>query len=363
MTATISDSDTKAVSSANSVAIPRPGSGLRYYSFDKVLSYNGVFNFVIGARGLGKTYGAKKIVIRNAIRKGEQFIYTRRYKDELRISRDTFFADIQDEFPNYDFRINSSTAEMATSKTRGEKKRDWVVIGFFLPLSTAQSIKSVAFPKVTMIIFDEFIIEKGTIHYLPNEATAFTNFFSTVDRYKDKTRVLFLANSVSIMNPYFLEYDIKPDQVGEFVTKHDNFIVCHFADSKEFSKGVYRTRFGQFIEGTEYADYAAGNEFLDNHDSLLMYKNSKARYTYSLETKAGVFSVWIDWDGPFYYIQEKLPKRQDLFTIIPERMSEGKTLVGYNDKMVTLLRTAFRNGKAYFDTAKSRNAFIEIFKR
>ena len=342
-------------------APPKPA--LQYYSFDKVLSYNGVYNFVIGARGLGKTYGAKKIVIRNAIRKGEQFIYLRRYKDELRISKDTFFADIQHEFPNYDFRINAGMAQMASSEDRGEKKRNWQDIGYFIPLSTAQSIKSVAFPKVTMIIFDEFIIEKGAIHYLPNEATAFTNFFSTVDRYKDKTRVLFLANSVSIMNPYFLEYNIKPDQVGELVTRHNNFLVCHLADSKEFSKGVYKTRFGQFIEGTEYADYAAGNEFIDNHDALLKYKTSTARYTYSLETKAGTFSVWIDWDGPYYYIQEKLPKQQLLFTIIPERMSEGKTLVSYNDKMVALLRTAFRHEKAFFDNAKSRNAFIEIFRR
>jgi hypothetical protein len=337
--------------------------GLRYYNFDTLFSYNGVYNFLVGARGLGKTYGAKKQVIKNFLRRGEQFIYLRRYKDELKTSKASFFADIEHEFPNYDFRVNAFQAEMATSETRGKKQRDWVPMGWFVPLSTAQSLKSVAFPKVTMIIFDEFIIEKGTIHYLPNEATAFTNFFSTVDRSKDKTRVLFLANSVSIMNPYFLEYDIKPDQVGEFVRKYNGFVVCHFADSAEFAKGVYRTRFGQFIQNTEYADYAIGNEFQDNNDNLIGLKTSKAKYTYSIETKNGTFSVWIDWDGPYYFIQEKLPKQQTLFTIMPERMKDGKILTSYNDKMVQLLRTAFRNGNAYFDTAKSRNAFIEIFKR
>ena len=34
-----------------------------YYSFDDILSRNGVFNFIIGGRGIGKTYGAKKIAI------------------------------------------------------------------------------------------------------------------------------------------------------------------------------------------------------------------------------------------------------------------------------------------------------------
>ena len=32
---------------------------LDYYSFNKVLSRNAVYNFILGARGLGKTYGAK----------------------------------------------------------------------------------------------------------------------------------------------------------------------------------------------------------------------------------------------------------------------------------------------------------------
>ena len=49
--------------------------------------------------------------------------------------------------------------------------------------------------------------------------------------------------------------------------------------------------------------------------------------------------------------------------MLPEKMTDGKTLLAYSDKIVQVLRTAFRNGNAYFDTAKTRNAFIEIFKR
>ena len=31
-----------------------------YYDYNKVLSYNAFFNFIIGERGVGKTYGWKK---------------------------------------------------------------------------------------------------------------------------------------------------------------------------------------------------------------------------------------------------------------------------------------------------------------
>ena len=34
-----------------------------YYDYSKILSYKAVFNFIIGARGCGKSYGAKKMLI------------------------------------------------------------------------------------------------------------------------------------------------------------------------------------------------------------------------------------------------------------------------------------------------------------
>ena len=86
-----------------------------YYSFSRVLSYNGVYNMVMGARGLGKTYGAKKIVIKNAIEKGQQFIYLRRYKTELR-GRNSFFTDIQHEFPDEQFRVEGPYAQRLVEK-------------------------------------------------------------------------------------------------------------------------------------------------------------------------------------------------------------------------------------------------------
>lgn len=344
-----------------------------YYNWDKIFSYNSKFNFIVGMRGVGKTYGAKFKVINWAIRSFEkkqpieQFIYMRRYKEELSTSAKTFFADIEDRFPDYDFRTNGWHAEMAPVKTRDEKKREWYVIGFFIPLSRAQAMKSVAFPRVKTIIFDEFIIEKGTTHYLANEAEAFQNFYSTVDRWKDKTRVLFLANSVSIMNPYFLAYNIKPDEAGELFTfgppEIPNYGLCHFIDAQDFTSEVYETEFGKFIKSTEYANYAVGNEFKDNGDALLSSKTSDSKYVYTIETKSGTFSVWKSWSDSNYYIQERRPKVESVFTLVAEKMDETKTFITYNDRLIQVLRTSWRNGNVLFDNSKSRNAFIKIFER
>jgi hypothetical protein len=349
----------------NKTASPKHPREFKWYNWDKIFSFNAVFNFIVGERGVGKTFGWKLKVIKDAIAKGEQFMYVRRYKDELKVSRDTFFDAVGHEFPDWDFRVYGATAQMAPASTRDQKQRPWKTIGHFVALSTAQNIKSVAYPLVTNIGFDEFILEKSMTRYLPSETRAFNNLYNTVDRNQDKTRVFFMANSVSIMNPYFLEYDIKPEQCDEngFARKNHGFIVVHFVQSREFREQVYDTRFGQFIADTDYGDYAVGNEFSDNHDNLLNVKGASARYTYTLETSQGTFSVWIDWLAGKYYIQERRPKQEVLFTMVAEKMADGKTLVTFSDKIVQVLRTAFRNGNAYFDTAKSRNAFIEIFKR
>src|SRR5690606_9890255 len=120
-------------------------------------------------------------------------------------------------------------------------------------LTKAQSHKGVSYHRVTTIIFDEFIIEKGYSRYITgnSEWDVLLNFYSTVDRNQDKTRVYFCANSVSMMNPYMMKLEIVPNEVPEFSTYHDGFAVVHFVDSDAFSESVYKTRWGKFIQGTE----------------------------------------------------------------------------------------------------------------
>jgi hypothetical protein len=340
-----------------------------YYNFDKVMSYNATIMIVSGGRGIGKTYGAKEKVIDKALRSFEshdaidQFIYLRRYKDEIKKTRPNFFKDIEHEYPNYDFRIEGITAQFAPANTRDEKKRPWYVMGYFIALSTAANERGVAYPMVKTIIFDEFIMEKSATVYLPNEASVFLNFYSTVDRWKDKTRVFMLSNAVSIHNPYFLEWDIKPDQVQEFTRYGNGFVVTHFPEAKDFQSSVYKTKFGQFIKDTEFATFAVANQFSDNNDHLIKVKDKKAAYSYTLEAKSGTFSVWINDIEGFVYAQSKLPGKQRMFTLDPEKMDEGKRLLTYTDKQLQVLRAAFNTGMMYFDSARTRNSLLEIFKR
>lgn len=57
---------------------------LPYFELNKILSYNIPVNILIGPRGVGKSFTVKNYVIKNYLKKGEQFLYFRRYDPELK---------------------------------------------------------------------------------------------------------------------------------------------------------------------------------------------------------------------------------------------------------------------------------------
>lgn len=366
-----------------------------YYNFAKLFSYNATIMGVCGGRGLGKTFGSKDKATRDALKVTEfvertvetasrgkakeavviesetvsnQFIYLRRYKEELALAKATFFADYEYKFPEWDFRVHGWEAQASPTKyAEMTKGRPWATIGYFVALSVAQNFKSVQFPNVKIIIFDEFIAEEG-VQYLPNEASKMINFLNTVDRSKDKTRVLMLANSVAVTNPYFIQYKVEPDKADDngFIRMANGYMLWHFPDAEQFKSEVLNTAYGRFIQETdpEYAAYAVGNTFSDNNKNLVKEKDYKARYLFTLETKLGIFSVWYNFQTDTYYCQAKRPKAdEDMVTISPKHMGEGKRLMTFQDKPLQMLRTAFRHDRMRFDGPPTRNAFMEIFKR
>lgn len=352
-----------------------------YYDFRKIDSFMAFIKIICGGRGLGKTFGAKRKGIKKALNRRiadrEQFIYLRRTLEELKAAKLTFFADIGEFFPDWDFRVNGPVGEASRRVKRKPdekdvdfkkrvKSRKWITVCYFKALSVAQQEKGTSFPLVTMIIFDEFIIERSSqTTYLRSEVDALINFYSTVDRGQDKTTVYMLANSVSIMNPYFAYWKIRPDQLPEISQHSDGDIVAHFPDSELYQKSIFETRFGKFIQRTmpEYADYAVSNEFKDAADTLVKGKTSEAKYKFTIETADGVFSVWYDMKIGKHFVIAYRPGNERLLTMVPEKMDKGKILVTPSEPVIKGLRASFNRGSMYFDAPETRNAFVPIFDR
>lgn len=121
-----------------------------WYDVGKTLTYNCLFNFVIGNRSCGKSYGLKKHAIKQFLKKGHQFVYLRRYQSELDETAETYFDDVlaNNEFPDIKMDYNA-----------GMYTINGVVAGYAMALTKAKDYKSIAFPKVYLIIYEEFLIE------------------------------------------------------------------------------------------------------------------------------------------------------------------------------------------------------------
>lgn len=347
-----------------------------YYDVQRILTFNAILNFLIGSRGLGKTFGFKVWAIKRNIKYGKQFIYLRRFQPEIKTSKTEFYSDIISMFPEWEFRTHGNWAQRAIALDPKEydteaaynkalKQRTWVTMGYFVTLSVAQSLKGVSYHNVETIIFDEFIIEDERHHqYLSNEANVFLNFYVTVDRFQDRCRVFFLANSVTISNPYFIKWKIRPDQLPELSTRDDGYMLIHLPDADDYKSSVRSTRLGQFIAGTDYESFAIGNEFKDAHHGLVKKRPSTATHQFNLELTDGKVSVWYDSPSSDYFVEEKLVQTYaPMYTILPHMMGSDKVLVTFQDKVLAYLRTAFRGARVYFDGPESRNSFVEIFKR
>ena len=60
---------------------------MSFYSLDKIKSVNATYNFILGGRGTGKTFGVIKDGIDARLKDGKPFVYMRRYKESIIASK------------------------------------------------------------------------------------------------------------------------------------------------------------------------------------------------------------------------------------------------------------------------------------
>ena len=113
------------------------------YYYDRlktlILPRNADVNMIIGARGLGKTYGVRKYMIEDYLKNGYCFVEVTRFREENNdVAANYFSRIVQDDiFPDYEFRTTNKIAEIRRKKT-GKKENEWKTIGYFIPLSLQQ---------------------------------------------------------------------------------------------------------------------------------------------------------------------------------------------------------------------------------
>ena len=294
-----------------------------FYDWHKTLSYDADVTMVIGARGVGKTFGIRTQCIKDWIKDGSRFVEVVRFKNELSGVSDGYFnrTGDQSEFDKYIFKTDARyawIAEKPLESSDGERKvkPEWHLIGYFIALSDAQRMKKRTFDKVRRIIFDESILEKSDRYhnYLPNEFGILANLVDTVSRERADTdslrpRIYLLGNACDLSNPYFAAYGVGTDLRFGYRWYAQKTFLLHYVDAGDYAaEKLEGTVAGRMMKGTSAAKVAISNEFVGVTNEFVSRKPSRAKFSFGIVCEGKEYGIWVDLQGGLYYVTNKLPK-------------------------------------------------------
>lgn len=325
-----------------------------YYNLKRVLSYNAFINFLIGERGVGKTYSVSKFVTNEAIKKNHEFVYLRRYKSELSKSNKKFFdaLKVNNEFPKSYLEVKGSYFYINDE-----------VKGYSVALSTAQSLKSVNFSKVKYIIFDEFILENGNSRYLKNEVDIFLGLIETIARTRD-VKIFMLGNAVTPYNPYFMFFNINLPYNNDIKTFKEGLILVQLMNNTEYRDFKKQTKFGKLVSGTEYEDYAINNSFRLDNKKFISKKTGSSKFSFALKYKNIIMGIWMDYIGGRIYISNDYINNGSIFACTNQDQEPNTMLLSVAKQYAgfKIFINNYKMGNVYYENNKIKNYCDEIIR-
>ena len=337
-----------------------------YYDYDKILGFNATFNFLVTSRGLGKTYGAIKLCVKDFLKNGNQFVYLRRYKTELNSSSNRLFdaLNLNNEFPGYILSSSGNKYYIQRKSEEDEEKEDKILIGYAVALSTANILKSTNFSKVRTIIYDEFLLGPGVFRYLPNEVEAFLDFYETTARMRD-VRVFFLGNSISQTNPYFNYFHLTLPYNSDFKTFKNGLIVVNYATNKDYTDAKKQTKFGQIIENTHYSQFAIDNDWLKDDKAFIEKKQGFCRNVSVIKLRGKMYGVWYQPELRKYYISEDYdPSNICIFSFDSNDHDEVTILASAKTHpFFKYIIDNYKNANLWFEDINIKNNFLTLIAK
>lgn len=270
------------------------------------------FNFLVGARGIGKTYTSLK----DAVLEGNKFMLMRRTQEQANLisNPDMHVFKALNSDMDWDIMPEKISKYNSAFVRRDNGHND--IVGYSCALSTISNMRGFDASDITMLIYDEFIPEP---HERPikHEAEALLNAYETMNRNRElkgfpPIQFMGLSNSNDIANPYFeylglISIADKMQKTGNDIYRDDKrgiqIIMLHRSpiSVKKADTALYR-----LAKGTTFASMALDNSFNVNKQyikpmpliefvprckigELCIYKHKNNNTLYCTTHSSGVF--------------------------------------------------------------------------
>lgn len=243
-----------------------------YWSSAKCHRANVPFNFILGGRGTGKTYGGLTEAFTDYYGK---FLYARRTDVEISsISNPKFnpFKKLNTDKgwnvqAEYTGKGNYGTFYQVFDEETGDKE----FCGYAAAISTFANLRGADLSDVDLMVYDEFIKAK-TKKVIPDEAGAFFNTYETINRNREleglpALKVYLFSNSTSLDNPILYEMHLIPvieemKRKRQYAwTNREIGVHIELLDDSKISQAKKDTALYRATKGTTFAAHALDNEF------------------------------------------------------------------------------------------------------
>lgn len=187
----------------------------KFYSLKNILAKKAQYNVIFGERSNGKSFAVEEYGITEYCNGNGSMAIIRRWKEDFRGKRAQHMFDglIKEDKIRTISHGKFSTIiyrnwqwYLANVNEDGEYIIDTEPFAFAFCLADVEHDKSVSFPNITTILFDEFLT-RG--YYLNDEFVIFMNVLSTIIRQRNNVKIFMLGNTVNKYCPYFAEMGLK----------------------------------------------------------------------------------------------------------------------------------------------------------
>lgn len=337
-----------------------------------ILPRNADVNMIIGARGLGKTYGVRKYMIEDYLKNGYCFVEVTRFREENNdVAANYFSRIVQDNiFPDYDFRTTNKIAEIRKKKT-GKKENQWKTLGYFIPLSLQQQKKKSTYVNVRNICMDEIIIDNDDRYhtYLKNEFEQLAKLVDTVTRERAddtglrKPRLFLLGNACDAFNPYFRHYDVPLEpEYGLQWLGGKTCLFDYVRDDEYAEQKTRNTVAGRMLKNND--DVTSKNKFARYNTDFIEKPHGHAKLTYVFRWLQNEYGVYVDLRCGYVFVSSKYDSGVHVpyFAITRADNKLNYLTANMAKDLIRNLTSYYALGYLRYDTVETQHAVSEMLR-
>ena len=191
---------------------------INYYRLDKILELGADYNIIFGERSDGKTTSVLEYGLKRHVESGyvDQLAIIRRWEEDFKGKNgQNMFSGIVklgwvEKYTNGKYNSIYYYGQrwfLATYDETGKKinqAEEPFALGF--SITSEEHYKSTSYPKVKVILFDEFITRS---YYIADEFVKYQNLLSTIIRLSTDVIIFMCGNTINQYCPYFTEMGLR----------------------------------------------------------------------------------------------------------------------------------------------------------